>query len=177
VTTETYGSYDLPGKMSPVLLWKFLRSDLQKDGNNQWRVGNYGTNISQQEHRNNLNLICDLLNEHEATIAQQRAEMLKVEEQLKSLQEDLKSFSTFEQICNSGMLRNFKIDSESDFAQTILSLLQRTMELQISHLHQKSLPPTKEQNDETPDPDGVHPTGDQQPKGTDGHVPPMEGST
>jgi hypothetical protein len=54
--------------------------------------------------------------------------------ELTSLREEVKLFSTFEQVCNSGMLRNFKIDPEGDFAKVILGLLQRTMELQITHL-------------------------------------------
>ena len=74
------------------------------------------------------------LEAHAATLEEQLAEERKLR---KSLQEDLRQFSTFEQICNSGMLRNFKIDSESDFAQTILGYLQQTMELQINHLRQE----------------------------------------
>jgi len=89
----------------------------------------------------------DLLNDRERTIAQLEADLTEVTKTCKSLREDLSNFSTFEQICNSGMLRNFKIDSESDFAQTILQLLQRTMELQISHLERapESQPDRKEQ--------------------------------
>lgn len=78
--------------------------------------------------------VAHYLNELEELTASQAAELSNVKEQLRSLREDLSQFSTFEQICNSGMLRNFKIDSESEFAQTILKLLQSTMELQIHHL-------------------------------------------
>jgi len=74
------------------------------------------------------------LEEHAANLERQLSEERILR---KSLQEDLRQFSTFEQICNSGMLRNFKIDSESDFAQTILGYLQQTMELQINHLKQE----------------------------------------
>jgi len=74
------------------------------------------------------------LNYLEELVLSLTAELAKVKEKERSLREDLTQFSTFEQICNSGMLRNFKIDSESDFAKVILSLLQQTMELQISHL-------------------------------------------
>jgi uncharacterized coiled-coil protein SlyX len=138
-------------------------------------VGSYGSRLSQQDHRNNLNEICDFLNEREATIAQLRAEMLEVTKELGSLRQDLTSFSTFEQICNSGMLRNFKIDSESEFAKTILNLLQRTMELQISHLRSEPSPPTKGQSDETsPGSMGIHPPADQQSNRTTGSLPAVE---
>jgi len=175
MSAEVYGSYDLPGRMTPINLWKFQRNNPEREGNDRWWVGNCGSRTSQEEHRNNLNETCDLLNNLEATIAQQRAEMLEVTEQLKSLRQDLTSFSTFEQICNSGMLRNFKIDSESDFARTILSLLQRTMELQISHLRSEPSPPTKGQSDETATGSmGIHPPADQQSDSTAGSLPAVE---
>jgi Asp-tRNA(Asn)/Glu-tRNA(Gln) amidotransferase C subunit len=82
--------------------------------------------------------VADYLNELEDTLASQATELSNVKEQLRSLREDLSQFSTFEQICNSGMLRNFKIDSESEFAKVILKLLQQTMELQINHLTERS---------------------------------------
>ena len=81
-----------------------------------------------------LNEISDHVNDLEESEAKLEAELQEVKEQMRSLRQDLHSFSTFEQICNSGMLRNFKIDTESEFAQTILGLLQKTMELQIHHL-------------------------------------------
>jgi hypothetical protein len=74
------------------------------------------------------------LNELEATKHRLEAELQEEKKLRISLQEDVRQFNTFEQICNSGMLRNFKIDPEGDFGLTILSLLQRTMELQIQHL-------------------------------------------
>jgi hypothetical protein len=83
---------------------------------------------------NELPEVAHYLNELEETTASQATELSNVKEQLRSLREDLSQFSTFEQICNSGMLRNFKIDADSEFAQTILKLLQSTMELQINHL-------------------------------------------
>jgi len=167
--TDVPSTYDSPGKLVPIQLWTFQRNDPDRDGNEHWRVGSPGSWISQQGHRDNLNKTCDLLNDQEATIARLRAEMSEVTKELGSLREDLKSFSTFEQICNSGMLRNFKIDSESPFAQTILNLLQRTMELQISHLDSAQPPRTKEQSNEndtgkngipTPEADGRPETPD-----------------
>ena len=84
--------------------------------------------------RKELGEISDYVNELEARNTAIEVELTEVKEQMRSLRQDLHSFSTFEQICNSGMLRNFKIDAESEFAQTILGLLQKTMELQIHHL-------------------------------------------
>ena len=74
------------------------------------------------------------VNELEEAKHNLETELLKERELRISLQEDVRQFNTFEQICNSGMLRNFKIDSEGDFGRTILGLLQKTMELQIDHL-------------------------------------------
>jgi len=83
------------------------------------------------------------LNELEAAKRNLEAALQEERKLRASLQEDVRQFNTFEQICNSGMLRNFKIDPEGDFGQTILSLLQRTMELQISHLGKQTGPTKK----------------------------------
>lgn len=82
----------------------------------------------------NLNEIAKRLSKLEESKANLERQVQEDKEELASLREEVKLFSTFEQICNSGMLRNFKIDPEGDFAQVILGLLQRTMELQINHL-------------------------------------------
>lgn len=101
----------------------------------------YYTTDARAEQESRLRQTSDLLNVLEVTVTALAAELSQVQELMRSLREDLHNFSTFEQICNSGMLRNFKIDSESEFAQTILSLLQRTMELQIHHLEVRQKPP------------------------------------
>jgi chromosome segregation ATPase len=93
-----------------------------------------------EEHVEHLEELAETLNDLEASKAQLEADLTDVLETCKSLREDLSNFSTFEQICNSGMLRNFKIDSESPFAQVILRLLQQTMELQLSHLRREHEP-------------------------------------
>jgi hypothetical protein len=90
--------------------------------------------VRQEEFLEGMEHSLDYLVQLEESRAKLEAELQEVKNQVKSLQQDLISFSTFEQICNSGMLRNFKIDPESEFAQTILELLKQTMELQIGHL-------------------------------------------
>jgi len=111
----------------------------------RWRSGTHlqFTQSDRDWFNDRLERLTDQLNTYEETIALLEAELTSVHETARSLREDLVNFSTFEQICNSGMLRNFKIDSESEFAQTILNLLQQTMELQINHLNGQQKP-TKE---------------------------------
>jgi len=135
---ELYYKYE----QNPDVPWTFTKNGHSEDGTKIWHVRAQFPKPEIAQHRHHLEQIADLLNEQEATIARLSQELSEVLKDCKSLREDLSSFSTFEQICNSGMLRNFKIDSESPFAQTILSLLQRTMELQISHL-----------SDQIPDPE------------------------
>jgi len=103
----------------------------------RWHSGTHlqFTQSDRKWFQDRMDRITDQLNTYEATIARLETELTSVHETARSLREDLVNFSTFEQICNSGMLRNFKIDSESEFAQTILNLLQQTMELQINHLN------------------------------------------
>lgn len=174
---QDYGNFE-SGSLRPIRLWTFQRNNPERQGNNRWWVGNLRSEVSQEDHRKNLEEICALLNDLEETTANQRAKLQEVEEKLKSLSEDLKSFSTFEQICNSGMLRNFKIDSESDFARTILNLLQQTMELQISHLNSGRLPHQTRRFDETAQSaDGVSDSRDQGSENPDGLLPSMEGPT
>jgi len=115
-----------------------------KNGATVWRLSFHRTGVTFREHEDDLQRILDVLNTLEEARAYLKAELQEVEETCKSLREDLSNFSTFEQICNSGMLRNFKIDSESEFAKVILSLLQRTMELQIDHLQAETEPNSPE---------------------------------
>lgn len=100
-----------------------------------WKVGRSESNHRPQEQTlENLNEIAQRITKLEASKANLESQLQEDRAELTSLREEVKLFSTFEQICNSGMLRNFKIDPEGDFAQVILGLLQRTMELQINHL-------------------------------------------
>lgn len=116
-----------------------------------WRTTSYnGNRRTLEDFQGSQELAAKTLNDQEATIAHLRGELLESEKLRKSLSEDLSQYSTFEQICNSGMLRNLKIDSESPFAQTILSLLQRTMELQIAHLSPAGTTDSSEAPDEVP---------------------------
>jgi len=89
---------------------------------------------SREKTQENLNEVAKRLTYLEESKANLERQVQEDKEELASLREEVKLFSTFEQICNSGMLRNFKIDPDSGFAQVILGLLQRTMELQIDHL-------------------------------------------
>jgi hypothetical protein len=143
----------------------------------EWRTVSYsGNRRTLEDFQGSQELAAKTLNDQEATIAHLRAELLASEQQRRSLLEDLSQYSTFEQICNSGMLRNLKIDSESPFAQTILSLLQKTMELQISHLSDHPVEPLKEAPGEV-SPDPIPPSRQPVPAGTDDTVPTVEGTT
>jgi len=93
-----------------------------------------GVPREEQQTRKGLDEVVNLLNELEDSKRILEAELSKEKKLRKSLQEDLRQFSTFEQICNSGILRNFKIDAEGTTGQTILRMMLRTMELQLSHL-------------------------------------------
>jgi len=75
--------------------------------------------------------------------------LLEKVELVASLREEATQVSLFEQICNSGMLRNFKIDSESPFAQRILQFLETTMELQVRTLSRVESP-RKDPEEEPP---------------------------
>lgn len=125
--------------VQPEFIWK----PPTESGRPRWKRST-GRNVSWQEYRDHLDEICDTLNFLEEDKARLVTELQESRESLSSLRQELQHFSTFEQICNSGMLRNFKIDSESDFAQTILKLLQQTMELQISLLTPGISQPRKE---------------------------------
>lgn len=109
---------------------------LSKDYTGSYKVVYQDTTSKRTEEsvQEQLRAVAKHLNELEIRAHNQAVELQEGREKLASLLEEVKLFSTFEQICNSGMLRNFKIDPESDFAQVILGLLQRTMELQIDTL-------------------------------------------
>jgi hypothetical protein len=157
-----------------VYPWSFTKNGTNEAGEKIWRVGVQHPIADVAEHRHHLEQMAILLNELEASKANLEAKLTEVLKVNESLRQDLSNFSTFEQICNSGMLRNFKIDSESPFAQTILSLLQRTMELQISHLSD-SLPATEGPSSEDPaDTTGVQPETDSVTDGTNVTVPRLE---
>jgi hypothetical protein len=125
----------------PQTVWSSVPAE---DGSRRWSVGWYSFE-SQSDYEGHLNKAVSRLNELEETTVSLSAKLAEEQALRKSLQEDLQQFSVFEQICNSGMLRNFKIDSESDFAQVILKLLQQTMELQVSHLTQRKASSTEKE--------------------------------
>jgi hypothetical protein len=103
--------------------------------NGAYKVGSTWSSFGARDKTwNNLEEVANKVLYLETKVATQETQMREDRAELASLREEVKLFSTFEQICNSGMLRNFKIDPEGDFAQVILGLLQRTMELQINHL-------------------------------------------
>lgn len=106
----------------------------------RWRPGTASSRdletISLADVKDQISL---LLNDLEDRIRTLEASLTKEEEHRKSLQQDLRQFSTFEQICNSGLLRNFKLEAEGEIGQAILGMMLRTMELQLGHL-QKTLP-------------------------------------
>lgn len=132
--SESLGVHETTGRLVPINLRKVIRSEDPDRPTVLYRVGRFPLRVSTQEYDEHMEELVSLLNGLETAKAQLEAELTEVQETCKSLREDLSNFSTFEQICNSGMLRNFKIDSESPFAQVILRLLQQTMELQLSHL-------------------------------------------
>jgi len=117
-------------EMEPGIGW------VLRQGPDGWLVGwSESTNAPQEKYiRNQLQEAANRMNYLENSKDKLERQVQEDKEELASLREEVKLFSTFEQICNSGMLRNFKIDPEGDFAQVILGLLQRTMELQINHL-------------------------------------------
>jgi chromosome segregation ATPase len=132
------GAFNESGDLRPIRLWSLTRSSApDPESKTHWKLGQMPLRSSTEDYRHHMEQTRSALNDLEATKARLEVELSEVTKTVRSLQEDLNNFSTFEQICNSGMLRNFKIDSESEFAQVILKLLQRTMELQISHLQQK----------------------------------------
>lgn len=135
---ELHGVYPPEGPLVSIILRTVDRVvDPEAPGDSPWRVKRLPLRSSIEEWDKSLERVAHQLNELEAQKHDLIAELLKVRETERSLREDLTNFSTFEQICNSGMLRNFKIDAESPFAQVILSLLQQTMELQLSHLQKE----------------------------------------
>jgi hypothetical protein len=131
----TLGVHGTDGKLHPIQLRK-VESCQNEYGaiSRPFTVGRLPLKVSLQEYEDHMDEVVNMLNDFDEARADLEQKLHDVQEDNRSLREDLKIFSTFEQICNSGMLRNFKIDSSSDFAQVILRLLQRTMELQISHL-------------------------------------------
>jgi len=136
--TEIYQRLEPDGQLRTINLLTVVRMEDPSDPTDSpWRVQRVGSSISAKEWEGQLIALAETLNNLEEQKHALITDLLKVKETQRSLQEDLRNFSTFEQICNSGMLRNFKIDSESPFAQVILSLLQQTMELQISHLQSR----------------------------------------
>ena len=112
--------------------WMITKSPSSAAGG--WRAHREASKAASQQAGENARDIAAKLNSLEEEVARLESRLVEEQKLRMSLQEDVRQFSTFEQICNSGMLRNFKIDQESDFAQTILSLLKQTMELQIEHL-------------------------------------------
>lgn len=122
-----------PGKIRR----KIFNRQYSSEGIPFWKLSYHEGSWTLNEVEDDLQEVRDRLNYLEAKVADLEPRIAKEVEHRRSLQEDLLKFSTFEQICNSGMLRNFKIDSDSDFAQVILELLQQTMELQIGHLQQR----------------------------------------
>lgn len=135
--TDTLGIHDETGNLRPIRLWSLNRnSSPDLAPGDFWKMNQMPLRTSLDDYRHHMEQTRNSLNDLEASKARLEAELTEVTKTVRSLREDLNNFSTFEQICNSGMLRNFKIDSESEFAQVILKLLQRTMELQITHLQQ-----------------------------------------
>jgi len=129
----------------PILI---IDRETSVSGVQHWTLQRVRSNTANRKRQEEtLSKVPTLLNELEESKAQLEAELQRTCEIAESLRKDLVHFSTFEQICNSGMLRNFKIDSESDFAQTILKLLQQTMELQIQLLSAQAQPPETEKPD------------------------------
>jgi hypothetical protein len=176
VQTKGTREYEFRYFRNPEILWGFTRNTPGIDGNSEWRVGTTHPRLDVEGHRLNLEQTCDLLNSLEKTKAQLEADLTEAQKTLRSLQEDLSSFSTFEQVCNSGMLRNFKIDSESQFAQTILSLLQRVMELQISLLDPKTTERPEVPHETSTGTTDVPAEPNQGLTGPDDAVRPMEGT-
>lgn len=162
---------------NPHVLWKFTKDSHAPSGTLEWRVGSVGPGTTVEDHRKNLEQTSDLLNSLEVSKTRLEAELSEAQKTLKSLREDLSSFSTFEQICNSGMLRNFKIDSESEFAQTILRLLQRTMELQISLLDPSATPRRETSDENSSGTTGVPLESEDGLTGPDDNLRPVEGTT
>jgi chromosome segregation ATPase len=161
---------------NPELHWSFKRLSSEDGQSGLWEVRGGFPQPTVEEHRIHLEQIAAHLNDLEAELAQRNADLQEACETIKSLRQDLNNFSTFEQICNSGMLRNFKIDSESPFAQTILSLLQRTMELQISHLHAEQITTNSRDTDETSaENPGIRTEHSTELLGTNETVRPVEG--
>lgn len=160
---------------NPEHLWFFSQSKTES-GPVLWRVGPQHPQPEVAEQRIHLEQMADYVTELEATRARLEAELLEEKKVCKSLREDLSNFSTFEQICNSGMLRNFKIDSESPFAQVILRLLQRTMELQISHLEAPDPETELDQDEKHTGVTGIQPTSDHRSAEPNGTVRPLEGT-
>ena len=114
--------------------WTWIVSKAPSTESGGWKAHREFSRTAKEQAGENARSVANSLNDLEEEVARLRSRLVEEQKLRMSLQEDVRQFSTFEQICNSGMLRNFKIDSESDFAQTILSLLERTMELQIGHL-------------------------------------------
>jgi len=114
--------------------WTWLISKAPTSVVGGWKANREYSTAAKQQAGENARVIAAKLNSLEEEVARLESRLVEEQKLRMSLQEDVRQFSTFEQICNSGMLRNFKIDQESDFAQTILNLLKRTMELQIGHL-------------------------------------------
>jgi len=107
-----------------------------------YKVGPPGSWPAESDQKRNLEEVASTLNLQAARIESLGEELSEAKKLIKSLSEDLTQFSAFEQICNSGLLRNLKVDGESDFAQTLLGLLQSTLELQVSHLKARKNVPT-----------------------------------
>jgi hypothetical protein len=130
----------LVNNKGPVI-WNVVGTDADQVAIMGFRVKDWNSfDLSEEDRQRNLREVASLLNLQNAKIESQAEELSEAKKLIKSLSEDLTQFSAFEQICNSGLLRNLKVDGESDFAQTLLGLLQSTLELQVSHLKAKQRP-------------------------------------